>query len=637
MKRQNKRKISVIIGNPPYNANQANENDNNKNRAYPRIDELIKSSYIRLSNAQKTKVYDMYARFFRWASDRLHDDGVLAFVTNSSFVDKPTYDGFRRAVASDFHEIYVVDLKGNARTSGERRRREGGNVFQDQIRVGIAVSFWVKKRKAQGCTIRYESVRDYAKSDDKLSFLSMTPLRQRPFSVVEPDKEGNWIGSSEDDWHDLLPVADKKTKTAKSRAQENAIFRLYSLGMSTNRDEWLYDFKAQQLEAKAALLIRKFDSTERKTETFPAEIKWSRNLKRRHRSGQSERHSGNLIREANYRPFAKRWFYQSELFVDELGDVQRIFPVGRENQAICVSDKGSRSEMCILAIDGPADLHFGAAIDAYQQLPRYRYNADNERIDNITDWALKEFQKAYGKDGRGTPAKAGEAAESVISPLVGEMSAKPTEGGGQRETPPSALTGISPTRGEIGQSRKPRALTKDDIFHYVYGVLHDPVYREKYALNLKREFPRIPFYPDFWRWAEWGEKLMALHIGYETVEPWPLTRTDTPDEKAREAGVTPKAMLKADRDNGIIRLDTETTLSGIPAEAWDYRLGNRSGLDWILDQYKEKTPKDPTIREKFNTYRFADYKEKVADLIARVARVSVETVAITEAMKGARR
>ena len=203
--------------------------------------------------------------------------------------------------------------------------------------------------------------------------------------------------------------------------------------------------------------------------------------------------------------------------------------------------------------------------------------------------------------------------------------------------PPSGLPPISPTRGEIGRPQRGRQLTKDDIFHYVYGVLHDPVYREKYALNLKREFPRIPFYPDFWRWAEWGEKLMELHIGYETVEPWPLTRTDTPDEKARAAGVAPKAMLKADRDNGSIRLDTETTLSGIPKEAWDYRLGNRSGLDWILDQYKEKTPKDPTIREKFNTYRFADYKEKVIDLIMRVARVSVETAAITEAMKGAKR
>jgi predicted helicase len=185
--------------------------------------------------------------------------------------------------------------------------------------------------------------------------------------------------------------------------------------------------------------------------------------------------------------------------------------------------------------------------------------------------------------------------------------------------------------------QKTAEITKDDIFHYVDAVLHDPVYREKYALNLKREFPRIPFYADFRCWAAWGEKLMQLHIGYETVEPWELKRTDAKDEKAARASVAPKTILKADRDNGIIVLDSETQLSGIPASAWDYRLGNRSALDWILDQYKEKTPKDPTIREKFNTYRFADYKETVVDLLARVTRVSVETVDIVEEMRALRR
>ena len=164
-------------------------------------------------------------------------------------------------------------------------------------------------------------------------------------------------------------------------------------------------------------------------------------------------------------------------------------------------------------------------------------------------------------------------------------------------------------------------------------MLHDPIYREKYAQNLKREFPRIPFYEDFWRWADWGERLMALHIGYESVEPWPLARIDTPDVKAAAAGLKPKPMLRADHEHGIIVLDSETQLSGVPAEAWAYRLGNRSALEWILDQHKEKTPKDPTIREKFNTYRFADYKEKVVDLLRRVTRVSVETMAIVEAMR----
>jgi predicted helicase len=180
-----------------------------------------------------------------------------------------------------------------------------------------------------------------------------------------------------------------------------------------------------------------------------------------------------------------------------------------------------------------------------------------------------------------------------------------------------------------------RPITKDAIFHYVYGVLHDPVYRERYALNLKREFPRIPFYVDFWRWADWGERLMALHIGYETLEPWPLRRIDVPDAQEQKAGLEPRALLRADKSGGVIVLDTETQLTGIPVSAWDYRLGNRSALEWVLDQYKEKTPRDPTIRERFNTYRFADYKDKVIDLLGRVTRVSVETTAIVEAMRAA--
>ena len=163
-------------------------------------------------------------------------------------------------------------------------------------------------------------------------------------------------------------------------------------------------------------------------------------------------------------------------------------------------------------------------------------------------------------------------------------------------------------------------------------MLHDPVYRETYALNLKREFPRIPFYAGFKRWRDWGQELLDLHIGYETAPPFGLTRTDVADNKAAGTGTSPAVKLKSDHDHGIIVLDTETQLSGVPAAAWDYRLGNRSAIDWVLDQHKEKTPKDPTIREKFNTYRFADHKEQVIDLLQRVTTVSVETVRITEAM-----
>ena len=267
------------------------------------------------------------------------------------------------------------------------------------------------------------------------------------------------------------------------------------------------------------------------------------------------------------------------------------------NHGVLLTGVSSHYEFCAIATDAIPDLHL---LDTGQFFARWRYEPIAEpddgtldfgtteetgetfdgyrRIDNITDWALNKFVAHYGKKG----------------------------------------------------------VTKDSIFHYVYAVLHDPVYRETYALNLKREFPRIPFYPDFAAWAAWGEALMAMHIGYEEVASWSVERVDTPNPKRAE-GTHPKPILKSVPEQGLVRVDEDTQITGIPREAWDYRLGNRSGLDWILDQYKEKTPKDPTIREKFNTYRFADYKEKVIDLLRRVTRVSVETVAITEAMKQAKR
>jgi predicted helicase len=242
--------------------------------------------------------------------------------------------------------------------------------------------------------------------------------------------------------------------------------------------------------------------------------------------------------------------------------------------------------------------------------------------DNITDWALDQFRKHYaGSIAAGVARRGGLRRGGAVSAS--------TDGGPQRQDP-----------GGDEHAGK-GAITKEDIFHYVYGVLHDPLYREKYALNLKREFPRIPFYPDFRQWAAWGKELMELHIGYETVDPWKLKRIEAADPSPRPSPprgegairLEPKAMLKADKEAGHIILDSRTTIAGIPPEAWTYKLGNRSALEWILDQYKEKKPKDPTIREKFNTYRFADYKDKVIDLLARVTTVSVRTQEIVSKMR----
>ena len=259
-----------------------------------------------------------------------------------------------------------------------------------------------------------------------------------------------------------------------------------------------------------------------------------------------------------------------------------MFRAGRaENLAIAFSDRGARAPFSVMANRHIPELHLCASTDGFQVLPKLVYDTEQQGHDNITNWALDQFQKHY----------------------------------------------------QSNRSRREVSINKGTIFHYVYGVLHDPIYRKKYALNLKREFPRIPFYKDFWQWAEWGKELMDLHIGYESVTPAKLKRIDLPDEKARKAGLPPKCILKADKEGGRVIVDSEATLTGIPVEAWDYRLGNRSALEWILDQYKEKKPKDPTIRETFNTYRFADYKEKVIDLLMRVTTVSIRTVGITDLMK----
>jgi predicted helicase len=278
-----------------------------------------------------------------------------------------------------------------------------------------------------------------------------------------------------------------------------------------------------------------------------------------------------------YRPFVQRLIYASDILVDEPGAMRQFV----QDRTICISFS---MDFRALAGGAPFDLHFTG--DTYG-LSLGRHESSQQVGDNITDWGLKQFATHYAD--------------------------------------------------EIGKGKSARKITKEGIFHYCYAVLHDPLYREKYAQNLRREFPRIPFYKDFLHWAAWGEVLMQLHIGYETVAPFPLDRVDVPDVKARAAGVPPKAILRADASAGSIALDSETTLRGIPAQAWTYKLGNRSAIDWVLDQYKEKKPKDPTIREKFDTYRFCDYKEKVVDLLTRVTTVSVQTMEIVQKMKSTSR
>lgn len=596
IKRQNGRKISVVIGNPPYNANQQNENDNNKNRNYPRIDERIKDTYIKLSTAQKTKAYDMYTRFFRWASDRLHDDGVLAFISNRSFIDSRAMDGFRRAVAAEYSDIYIIDLGGDVRAnpklSGTRN-----NVFG--IQTGVAISFLVKRRLKKGethaCAVHYARRPEMETAEDKLSWLEQAQLSRLSLETVRPDAKANWINQTDNDFETFIPVASKAAKTAKTSRQVRAIFKLFSLGVVTNRDEWVYQTDLKQLSDRIQSFIQIYESEQHrwKKEARPSdigdwvnrEIKWTSELETYLKRDIPLKFSRDRIRLAAYRPFVSLYTYYDRIITHRVYQQDFIFPINRavENRCIVFTDPTAMKPWLVSAVDRLPDLHYVGAAAGAVCLPIQSFEND-ERVENVTDWALAQFRTHY----------------------------------------------------EVGKRLK-RPITKEAIFSYVYGLLHDPIYHEKYAQNLKREFPRIPFYADFWKWAEWGKTLMALHIGYETVKPWKLKRVDVSDEKSKKAKLPPKSSLKAEKDAGVIVLDSETQLTGVPPEAWTYKLGNRTALEWILDQYKEKTPKDPTIRAKFNTYRFADHKEKVIDLLMRVTRVSVETMEIVEAMKSEKR
>ena len=570
---QNERKISVIIGNPPYNDSQQNESDLNPNRKYPAIDKRIGDTYVRGSTAQRSHQYDMYKRFIRWASDRLDDDGVIAFVSNRGYLDKYQEDGFRRLVAQEFTSLYVLDLgsdvRRNPKISGTTH-----NVFG--IQTGVAIGFFVRNKADTGAiAIHYASRDDDESAKDTLRYLRNAHLADIPFELIAPDAKSNWLNQSESDFESLLPVATRETKRAKSQVEENALFGLYSNGIKTNRDDWAYDFDEHHLANKArhfvAVYNRELDRFQRErperdglSEWLDPSTKWSRELRNLLIRGKRAEFAREGLVASLYRPFAMKYTYYNTHVTHDRYKQPLIFPhAGGDNRVICFQSPAASGPFRALASDRLPDFHLTGDT---QCLPLYRYREDGTRVSNITEWGLRQFRDHYGD----------------------------------------------------------QSITPEQIFAYTYAALHDPVWREKYAIDLTRDFPRLPFHEDFPAWVELGQELLDLHIGFESAEPYPLKRVDKA-LTGRRAGSPPKTLLRADKERGIINLDERTSLHDVPAGVWDYRLGNRSALEWILDQYKEKTPKDPTIREHFNTYRFADHKEKVIDLLCRVTTVSLRT------------
>lgn len=547
VKRQQSSPIFVIIGNPPYNARQVNENDNNKNRKYLVIDERIAKTYAKDSRAtNKNPLSDVYVKAIRWASDRIkkNGEGIVAFITNDSFIDNIAFDGMRKHLAQDFDKVYLLDLGGNVRKN-PKLSGTTHNVFG--IQVGVSINLFVKKNSAtkQNARIYYSRVDEFWRKEQKYDFLDEKMHRGNiGWEEIEPDMNHTWLTKGlEREFETALRMGTKETK---ARAGENAIFETFSNGVKTNRDVWVYGFSRDEVSRNIQRLIGTYNEQvfkwSRLTEKpniddfvidDPTKISWSEGLKNCLKRLMILEYDESNLRRSIYRPFTSLYLYFDKYLNERRYQMPCILPTTdteSENRLICVNRTAEKPFTCLVTNTIPNLVICGGFGAATQCFPYYTYNEDgSNRRDNITDWALEQFRTQY-KDSR---------------------------------------------------------ISKWDIFHYVYAMLHHPQYREKYAANLKRELPRIPFAPDFWGFAKAGAKLTELHVKYEEQPEYPLKRLENKDVPLNWR----VERMKLSNDKTQLIYNDFLTLAGIPPEAFEYKLGNRSALEWVIDQYQVSTDK----------------------------------------------
>ena len=589
--RVNKQKATdmfVVIGNPPYNALQENENDNNKNRKYPAIDERIKDTYSKDSKAQlHNKLYDPFVRAFRWASERIGDTGAVAFVTNNSFIDDWMFDGMRKHLAEEFNALYLLNLGGNM-----RKGQGNSNVFGITVGVSIAMLVRTGKPIASSC-ILYNNETELLSKAETFDFLKTHEnVGNVTWQKLQPDAKHTWLTEGfRADFNDLIPMGTKETKRKKGTV-EGVIFKVFSLGVSTNRDVYVYNFDQEALRDNVQRTIETYTAEmdrwsrqiiewkrgnipEPKVDDFvlydDTKIKWSRDLKKKLTRGTIAEYANEKIRTSLYRPFTKSNLYLDRTITDIVSLFPSIFPTleaETENRVICVGSYG-RKEFAVLMSRLIPNLNIWG--DPQQSFPFYTYDKNGaNRTENITDWALETFRNHYEND----------------------------------------------------------KITKWDIFYYHYGILHHSDYRAKYQEDLKRNFPRIPFANDFWAFAKAGEQLADLHINYESAPKYTgLTLKETPDMPLDWR----VEKMKLSKDKTQIRYNDFLTIEDIPVEAHDYRLGTRSALEWIIDQYtvtEDYKPKTGRGSRIINDPNRETEERYIVDLIARVITVSLETMKI---------
>ncbi|MCY4009788.1 MAG: N-6 DNA methylase [Anaerolineaceae bacterium] len=586
IERQNKAAINVVIGNPPYNVGQLNENDNNKNRTYE-LDNDIRNTYSKDSTASlRMQLYDAYVKFFRWATDVLANrDGIVCYISNNSFVDGIAFDGMRKHLMQDFSLIYHLDLAGNIRGG----QGQGGNIFDNQSGVGIGITVAVRSEKHQDHQLRYYRVADdmfgVAKRELLESFSEKpSVLNNIYWQEILPDKHHNWIRpDNAQEFEGFLSIGNRAVKATKSMAV-GAIFKTYSNGVKTNRDAVAIDFDRSRLTDRIKEFVEEFNAEVDRYKRLgkPEDIdgfvryeiiNWSSTLKSHLGRERYAEFSEESLRLSINRPFTKKILCFDPVLIDRRLVFPRIYPTTvteTENLVLCLSAVGNPKPFHSLIVNVIPDLHLTGDSQCF---PLYTYDEDGtNRRENITDWALTQFQTQYEE----------------------------------------------------------QDIRKDDIFYYVYGLLHHPDYRERYADNLRRELPRIPFAPDFWTFSDAGRQLAKLHPEYEEAEPYRLHwetsgAIDYRVEKMRPGRKSPSPNGPY-RIFDTVKYNDTLTLSGIPVEAFDYRLGTRSALEWVIDQYQVTKERNSDIIRAPNEY--SDDPQYIVNLLEKVITVSVETVRI---------
>ncbi len=620
--------IRVIVGNPPYSVGQTSANDNNANLAYPTLDTRIRDTYAALGSGQnKNSLYDSYVRAMRWGSDRIGGRGILAYVTNGGYIDGNSAEGIRKSLVTDFDRLYVFNTRGNARGAGDLRKKEAGNVFGGGSRTTVAVLLAVKDPAHTGdCELRYRDIGDYLTREEKLDIIRTAGLSDEGWQTLEPNAKGEWLNQSTDEFQEYAPLGAKNAGSDKS-----TIVDTFCRGLESSRDAWVYEFSARDLveniqDMTAAYETARKDFAQQRTvspsesgvaqwlrssptHADPTRLSWSRSLRQLAAKDRALVPSPQAMRLSMYRPFTKQHLYFAPGYNHERGQLPKMFPTPEhENYGFYIHGINPGQPFALMAVDEIPCLDlFGKA---GQFFPRYTYEplgtpAGNEdpteldlglggsesgvvvggyrRIDNVTDETLARYTKAFGE-------------------------------------------GVS----------------KDEIFASVYAQLHDPRYRAKYAADLKRQLPRIPLpgsAEDFHAYAAAGRELMDLHIGYETVEPYPLTESHSTGDESDPAfyrvttmrwGGTGRA-----KDRSVIVYNGNVTLSGIPEAAHEYMLGSRSGLEWLLDRYRVKTDKASGIVNDPNDWALEHENPRyIVDLVKRVTTVSVRTMEIVKGLPG---